>query len=139
MGILNKRLKAASLLECIVAGIIMLVCFILTMEVLTRITLYSREDSVSVAIEIAMKQKYREYLDRKVLPGKYRTEYDWGVLEAGISDYYGSLKHLTLIASPLQGGNPVRYDCLIPTDRPFAGLHSFGPEGKTCRSVVENR
>lgn len=110
---IKKKLKGNSLLECIVAGVILLVCFTVTMEVLTRITLSKSDLSTQVVMELSLRSKIREHLNQDYLPGKYTSHYEWGTLETETRDYHEKLYRLTLTAYPTKECKPMKYEYLI--------------------------
>ena len=52
MAGLNRELQASSLLECIVAAVILLASFMITMETLTRVTLTGDDPAENVSMEL---------------------------------------------------------------------------------------
>lgn len=117
MVVLSRKLEASSLPECIVASVILLVCFLIVMETLTRVMLAERNPIVDVSVECALRWGHREYGNGKYFPGKYTREYDWGTLEIELKDYSVNLRQLTLTALPGKGTRTVRYDYLIEMQR----------------------
>ena len=103
MAGLNRELQASSLLECIVAAVILLASFMITMETLTRVTLTGDDPAENVSMELTARQCRREYGDGLHLPGKYTREYDWGTVEIVITDYSFGIRQLTVTALPVRG------------------------------------
>ena len=116
MAGLNRELQASSLLECIVAAVILLASFMITMETLTRVTLTGDDPAENVSTELAARQCRREYGDRLCLSGKYTKEYDWGTVEIVIADYSFGLRQLTVTALPARGRKLMKYDYLIKVE-----------------------
>lgn len=110
---IKKKLPASSLLECIVAAVILLVTFAITMETLTRVTLTGDDPAVNVSVELTLRQCRREYGDGRHVPGKYSREQEWGTVEIEISEYAGGMQRLTIQALPSRGMKSVQYDYLI--------------------------
>ena len=113
MAGMNKAFKASSLIECVVASIILLVSFAITMEMLTQVTLRESDPSESVAMELALRQCRREYGDGRHLPGNYSREHDWGTVEITIQDYGKGIQHISIKALPARGMKAMRYDYLV--------------------------
>ena len=113
MVVLNRKLLASSLLECVVAAVILLVSFGVTMEILTRIMLSGNDAETTVMLEVSIKEVWQEYRNGTGLPGKYSRKYDWGTVEVEVSEYLAPLQHLIIIAVPAKGSRTVRYDYLI--------------------------
>ena len=113
MAGMNKAFKASSLIECVVASIILLVSFAITMEMLTRGTLRESDPSESVAMKLALRQWRREYGDGRHLPGNYSREHDWGTVEITIQDYGKGIQHISIKALPARGMKAMRYDYLV--------------------------
>lgn len=113
MLVLNRKLVASSLLECVVAAVIMLFSFGVTMEMLTRILLSGSDTEIGVMVEVTIKEVFREYGNGSCLPGKYSRKYDWGIVDIEVSEYLAALQHLTIIAVPAKGVKAIRYDYLI--------------------------
>lgn len=113
MAGINVRLPGSSLLECIVAAVIMLICFEITMEMLTRMTLTGNDPVENVTIELAIRQAFREYGDGEHANGKYNKTEEWGSLEIELSPYGKGIQRLTLVATPTQGIQAVKCDYLI--------------------------
>ena len=107
MAGMNKAFKASSLIECVVASIILLV------SLLTRVTLRESDPSESVAMELALRQWRREYGDGRHLPGNYSREHDWGTVEITIQDYGKGIQHISIKALPARGMKAMRYDYLV--------------------------
>lgn len=116
MAGLNRELQASSLLECIVAAVILLASFIITMETLTRVTLTGDDPAENVSMELATRQCRREYGDGLHLPGKYTREYDWGTVEIVIANYSFGIRQLTVTALPARGRKSMKYDYLIKVE-----------------------
>lgn len=117
MAGINKKLVASSLLECIVAAVIMLACFVITMDTLTRITLTGNDPLLNVSIEMALRQGYREYEDGEHLPGKYSRDFDWGTMEVELLNYSESIQQLIITAVPTKGIKSVKYNYLVKIKR----------------------
>lgn len=113
MAALNVRLAASSVLECVVAAILLLICFGITMETLTRITLQGNDPGEYLTVELAIKQTFREYECGTFANGKYHREYAWGAIAVVLSDYSAGIQRLTLTAFPMKGIKAVKYDYLI--------------------------
>lgn len=113
MAGLNRELQASSLLECIVAAVILLASFMITMDTLTRVTLAGDDHAENVSMELTTRQCRREYGDGLHLPGKYTREYDWGTIEIVIADYSFGIRQLTVTALPARGRKSMKYDYLI--------------------------
>ena len=116
MAGLNRELQASSLLECIVAAVILLASFMMTMETLSRVTLTGDGPGENVSMGLAVRQCRREYGDRLCLSGKYTKEYDWGTVEIVIADYSFGLRQLTVTALPARGRKLMKYDYLIKVE-----------------------
>lgn len=113
MAGLNKSLKASSLIECVVASVILLASFAITMEMLTRVTLKESDPAENVRMELALRECRREYGDGLHAPGNYSREHDWGTMEISIRDYGAGLQHISIKALPSRGVKVVRYDYLV--------------------------
>ena len=113
MAGLNKSLSASSLIECVVASVILLTSFAITMEMLTRVTLKESDPVENVKMELSSRECRREYGDGRHAPGNYSRECDWGTLEITIRQYAPGLQHITIKALPLRGMKNVRYDYLV--------------------------
>ncbi|WP_099293127.1 MULTISPECIES: hypothetical protein [unclassified Butyricimonas] len=113
MAGLNKSLEASSLIECVVASVILLASFAITMEMLTRVTLKESDPAENVKMELSLRECRREYGDGCHVPGNYSRENDWGTLEITIRQYGCGLQHISIKALPRRGVKNVRYDYLV--------------------------
>lgn len=106
-------MKASSVVECVVAGLIVCVTFMCAMEILTRIAVSRVDDGVQVAMELAVRRTYREVADRLPAGEHYGREYEWGRVEVEIKDYHMDIKRLTITAVPAGTGRGIRYNYLV--------------------------
>lgn len=116
MAGLNRELQASSLLECIVAAVILLASFMITMETLTRVTLTEMNPAEKFQWNWQARNVVGNTGDRLCLSGKYTKEYDWGTVEIVIADYSFGLRQLTVTALPARGRKLMKYDYLIKVE-----------------------
>ena len=89
LGKPNKgTLAASTVIEVIVASVLFLTVFFLAMEMLVRIG--SRQaDETLLQAEIDRTACVQEFRTAAFDPGEYTREYDWGVIEIIVKQYWG--------------------------------------------------
>ncbi|WP_417012987.1 hypothetical protein [Alistipes sp.] len=94
----HRRMRAASLVEAIVAAVVLLIAFAATMELLPRLTLRD-DDGLAVAeAECRVAQAFDKYGSGLWPAGEYAERYDGGELTIRVEPYrqYGDLQLITI-------------------------------------------
>lgn len=94
------ELKASSILETIVASIIFLVVFAMSIEILSRLTLTGVEPYTLVDINHNIEICLGRYSDGTYAQGVYRSQYNWGEINTTISAYdrFDKLQLISVVA-----------------------------------------
>ncbi len=87
MGGLNARLAGSSMIEAIVASLIFLTVFILSLSALTGLTLRKDEGYVLLEVERALTDCFSRYGDGTMAAGIYIDEFSWGHVTTKIEQY----------------------------------------------------
>lgn len=105
MGTIGKEaavgsLPASTLVEAIVASVIFLAVFAISLNTVTRLTTGEKDYITMVEVDYAIKSCFREYSGGGHLPGKYNKTYDWGEITIEINPYgnYPELQQLMISA-----------------------------------------
>lgn len=113
MAGIKKRLPASSLIECMVASLILLIVFTLTMDFLLRLNSRTPEADEQLAMAGAVQQTWHELEARGLPEGKYRRVFDWGELQIVLRPYSEGVDRLTLIAVPQRGAKEIKFHFLL--------------------------
>ncbi len=93
-------LRAASLLEAIVAAVVLLLVFTATMELLPRFTLRNDDALLVAEAEYRVDRAFDTYASGVWPQGEYIEHYDWGTVSIRLEPYrkYGDLQLVTITA-----------------------------------------
>lgn len=105
--------KASSLPECVVASVILMTVFFLSVEILVRLTSKVREQESVVALSAALQEGLYEFDDGIHAEGKYTFIYGEIRVEASLTLYNTRIQQLVLTAWPAHEGSPVKRYHLI--------------------------
>lgn len=86
------------MLETIVASVIFLVIFAISLETITRLTSSPRGVEALIEADFRLKECFGEYSSPKYTDGDYERTYDWGNIHIDVSAYmhYRQLRHISL-------------------------------------------
>lgn len=113
MDRLKVLLKASSVPECVVASVILMVVFLITLEMLSRLTAAESRRGAVTEVVSALHACYGEFAKGGYPLGKYTRRYDGAVVEVAVETYGKGIHKLTLTASPSGGGSAVKFFYLI--------------------------
>ena len=105
--------KASSLPECIVASVILMIFFLLSMEILVRLAGKVGEQESVVALSSALREGFYALADGTHAEGDYTFIYGEIRIESSLSLYDTRIQQLELTACPLQGGSCIKRYHLI--------------------------
>ncbi len=93
-------LKASTLVETIIASVIFMCVFVISLETVSRLTVREDDNTVLVEADYRIKECLREYGDGRHADGQYTREYGWGTIVVLIHPYrdYTDLQELTITA-----------------------------------------
>ena len=93
-----RRLRAASLVEAIVAAVVLMIAFAATMELLPHLSIRDDDALRSVEAEYRMACALRKYGSGIWPEGEYVESYDGGEVTVRVERYrsYGDLQHLRI-------------------------------------------
>ncbi len=83
----RRRLRAASLLEAIVAAVLFLIVFASAMELIPRLTVRGDEALLTAEAEYRVARAFDKYASGLWPAGEYAERYDWGEVTVRISPY----------------------------------------------------
>ena len=105
--------RASSLPECIVASVILMTVFLLSMELLVRLAGRAGEQESVVALSAALQEGLYELNDGLHVEGDYTFVYGDIRVEASLTLYDARIQQLVLTAWPVQGANCIKRYHLI--------------------------
>ena len=109
--------KASSLPECVVASVILMTVFLLSVEILARLAGKVREQESVVALSAALQEGLYELDDGAHTEGNYTFIYGEIRVEASLTLYDARIQQLVLTALPVQGGSCIeRYHLIRKAD-----------------------
>lgn len=96
----RKGMRAASLLEAVVAAVVFLIVFTIAMELLPRLTLREDETLLVADAEYRVARVFDKYATGVWPVGVYSESYDWGTVEVRLVPYrnYDELQLLIVTA-----------------------------------------
>ena len=107
--------KASSLPECVVASVILMTVFLLSVEILARLAGKVREQESVVALSAALQEGLYELDDGAHTEGNFI--YGEIRVEASLTLYDARIQQLVLTAWPVQGGSCIeRYHLIRKAD-----------------------
>lgn len=117
-GIPVLGLKAASLVEAVVASVIFLTVFAATLFTATRLTTGDKDRAVYIAADRAVRECTAEYSKGGYLNGKYEKVYDWGDVTVVISPYpgYPGLDRLSVTATFNNSNKRLEFNHIIRSE-----------------------
>lgn len=96
----RRRLRAASLLEAIVAAVLFLTVFAAAMELLPRLTVRDDDALLVAEAEYRVGRAFDKYASGLWPAGEYAESYDWGTVTVLVEPYrdFRDLQVLTVTA-----------------------------------------
>lgn len=82
----ERKFRASTVLEVIVASVLFLILFFLAMEMLVRISGQQSDDTLLQA-EIDRQACVQEFNTKHNVPGEYGREYSWGEIAVTVKQY----------------------------------------------------
>jgi hypothetical protein len=115
MARIKMRLKGSSMIEAIVASLIFLTVFILSLSTLTGLTLREDEGYVLLEAQRAMTDCFRRYGDGTHAKGIYTDEFEWGEITTTITGYgeYEDIQQVHLRAKLSGSRKTIEYRRLV--------------------------
>lgn len=110
-----RRLRAASLLEAVVAGVLFLTVFAAALELLPRLTLRDDDALVVAEAEYRVGEAFDKYGTGLWPCGDYAEIYDWGEISVRIGCYgdYADLQVLEISARMSGSGKRIVHKQLV--------------------------
>lgn len=102
-------LSGSTLLETIVASVILMIIFTLAMDTLTRLMVLDNEDADYLRMETDIDRCRREICKNDLVPGERTYEYDWGKIEVDISSYKEEIYQIEMIAITNKQHRQIRF------------------------------
>lgn len=87
------RLRASSLMEVIVSSVVMLIVFMLSMEIVTRLSAYQEDNRDQMRVLQTMKLLINTEVKESMVT------YEWGEIEVVVEKLSEKLEKITLIAT----------------------------------------
>lgn len=113
---LSNRLKAVSLLEALVASVILLIVFTVSLATVARLTTTSANDMIYAEVHYRILSAVHDVQKGEWKNGGFEQTYDWGSIKVHIEPYLFCplLRQLTVTAIiPGVIGQKMQYRCLI--------------------------
>jgi hypothetical protein len=111
------RLKGASMIEAIVASLIFLLAFAISLSTLTGLTLREDEGYVLLEVERAISDRFTLYGDGIRAQGTYTDTYEWGKITTSITRYgdYENIQQVAMRATITGSRKTIEYRRLVTT------------------------
>ena len=87
---LHTRLKASSLLEAVVASVLFMTVFTLSLETIGQITLHGEDHHTLIAMDNALQNARKEYTQQPHENISLTRDFPWGTLDIILSPYQES-------------------------------------------------
>lgn len=115
MGRLKQTLGGSSMIETIVASMIFLLVFTISLSTVTGLTLREDEGYALIEAERRLADCSGRYCDGTWAQGEYTEEFDWGKITVTITDYgdYGQIRQVILRAALNNGRKKLEYRRLV--------------------------
>ncbi|MDR1671294.1 MAG: hypothetical protein LBR57_02120 [Alistipes sp.] len=109
------KLKGSSMLEAIVASLIFLLVFAISLSTLTRLSLRDDEGIALLEAERALTDCFARHSTR--LPGIYTDTFEWGEVTTTIATYgdYAGIRQVALTATITGSRKTLEYRRLVAT------------------------
>lgn len=94
------KLKGSTIVEVIVASVVFMVIFAISLETITRLTINRKDDTIYVIVQNEIDRCFMQYAGTERLPSTTVREYDWGRIEITCGGYknYHNLQLLDVSA-----------------------------------------
>lgn len=112
MARIKRNAKATSLAETIVAALILLVTFMITMETLSRLMVREGNGKGCIDSIAALQQCRQESLSAFSPDQPEIQEYEWGELQVSVTPYAYGLYQVTLKVKLREGGREIEFTYL---------------------------
>lgn len=103
-----SKLKASSLIEIIVSSVIMLIAFVISMDILVKLTT-SKSDIKEI---IQMEMDIREYISKESIKSETVT-YKWGEIEVVTTDMGEDLIHINYLITMANNSKKIEFEKII--------------------------
>ncbi len=112
------RLPGSTLLETIVASVIFLSVFAVSLETMSRMVASPRDTGIMVEVDHRLNECFRKYSSPLYAAGEYEQEYPWGTIHIALSRYkeYDRLRHIYLRAVVEDSRMTIGFDHVIMLD-----------------------
>lgn len=110
-----KILPALSLIEIIVASVIFLTVFMISLHTVVSLTIHQKDDTVYIVADMSVKDTLAEYIAGNIDTSLYEKEYSWGNITGRLDPYgdYHGIEELTLVARLSPDNREMIYKYLI--------------------------
>lgn len=114
----NVRLRGSTLIETLIASVIFLCVFVISLETLSRLTVRKNDSAILVEADYRAGQCRREFTSGGHEPGAYMREYPWGNITIILKPYrhYASLRELTITADIKNDAKRLEYRYIFEDD-----------------------
>lgn len=114
-SIKSARLRASTLIETMIASVIFLCVFTISLDTVSRLTLKNNDQSILVEVDYRIKQCRQEFSAKTHRQGSYIREYSWGKIIVNLKPYrnYMDLTELTITADVKNNSKRFKYKYVI--------------------------
>lgn len=111
----NSTLRADTLIEAIVASVIFLLVFGISLETISRLSLYHNQDPLFVEVDYRLKSCFEEFSGGSYEYAVYHRKYTWGTITIDIKPYkeYSGIQEITLSAKIKHRLQSIEYRHLV--------------------------
>ena len=111
----KKYLQAFSLIETIVASVIFMIVFLLSMQTLTSLVKYDIADTSYLIMENELQKTRKNLVLHESFPTKQDFIYDWGEVKIDITPYMDNVYQVELTAVSKLKNKTINYRFLQAT------------------------
>lgn len=116
---MNRKFRASTLAEALVAGTLFMTVFIITMETATAIMSVPDSEEL-LEMEQGLGSCLEKFLDEEDPYASREYRYSWGTVSVCGSHYSEGIRSVS-VAAEMNGGQEVSYEMLLPADESEVG------------------
>ena len=105
------KLNASSLIEVLVSSVIMLITFVISMDILVKLT--TSKSDVREILQIEM--DIREYISKEDISSEITT-YQWGEIEVITTDMENDLIHIKYLITMAKNSKKIEFEKIIANE-----------------------
>lgn len=111
--IIRFRLKGSTMIEVITASVIFMIVFIMAIEIITRLSLFSNKTNGYIAIERDLKSTAIKLGSMDISENEQVFHYEWGEVRAHLTLYKENIYRIDMLAVPTKRQQNISYTFLL--------------------------